>query len=52
MSRGEELTTSYLGELAMAPLEQRREWLRGAYGFECACQRCTVRCGDRARRLV
>ncbi|GLI66882.1 hypothetical protein VaNZ11_010880, partial [Volvox africanus] len=40
--RGAQVTTSYLGELALAPLEQRREWLRGAYGFECACERCTA----------
>ncbi|GIL64207.1 hypothetical protein Vafri_18177, partial [Volvox africanus] len=40
--RGAQVTTSYLGELALAPLERRREWLRGAYGFECACERCTA----------
>ncbi|EFJ48154.1 hypothetical protein VOLCADRAFT_104846 [Volvox carteri f. nagariensis] len=42
ISRGAEVTTSYLGELALAPLERRREWLRGAYGFECECDRCTA----------
>ncbi|GLC45330.1 hypothetical protein PLESTB_000310500 [Pleodorina starrii] len=40
--RGGEVTTSYLAEMALAPLERRREWLRGAYGFECACERCTA----------
>ncbi|GIL88422.1 hypothetical protein Vretimale_14985 [Volvox reticuliferus] len=39
---GAQVTTSYLGELALAPLERRREWLQGSYGFECACERCTA----------
>ncbi|GFR45950.1 hypothetical protein Agub_g7416 [Astrephomene gubernaculifera] len=37
---GAEVTTSYLADLALAPLQQRRQWLQGAYGFTCACERC------------
>lgn len=39
---GAEATASYLGELVLAPLKWRREWLHGSYGFTCECERCTV----------
>ncbi|KXZ52407.1 hypothetical protein GPECTOR_9g451 [Gonium pectorale] len=39
---GSEISTSYLADLAAAPLERRREWLRGSYGFECGCERCKI----------
>jgi hypothetical protein len=40
---GAEATTCYLADAQRAPVTKRREWLRGAYGFECACERCAVR---------
>ncbi len=39
---GGEATASYLGELVLAPLKWRREWLHGSYGFTCECERCKV----------
>lgn len=39
---GAEATASYLGELVLAPLKWRREWLHGSYGFTCECERCTA----------
>eukprot|EP00746_Dinoflagellata_sp_MGD_P026437 gnl/MRDRNA2_/MRDRNA2_162338_c0_seq1.p1 gnl/MRDRNA2_/MRDRNA2_162338_c0~~gnl/MRDRNA2_/MRDRNA2_162338_c0_seq1.p1 ORF type:complete len:267 (-),score=46.52 gnl/MRDRNA2_/MRDRNA2_162338_c0_seq1:22-822(-) len=41
LAEGEPITTSYmtLQELKQ-PVQIRRERLRGAWGFECACQRC------------
>jgi hypothetical protein len=42
LPKGAEVTTSYLGELAAAPLSTRRKALHGAYGFSCQCQRCKV----------
>jgi hypothetical protein len=40
--KGGEVTVSYLDQLAMAPLETRRGFLQGAYGFRCNCYRCKV----------
>ena len=39
VARGEELTHSYV-DLCLTTAE-RREILRGRYGFDCSCQRCT-----------
>ncbi|KAF8063050.1 hcp [Scenedesmus sp. PABB004] len=37
---GEELTASYLGRRAWAPVAARRAWLAGVHGFHCTCGRC------------
>lgn len=42
LSKGSEITTSYLGELAAAPVSARQQALKGAYGFSCGCRRCQV----------
>lgn len=43
LPKGSEITTSYLGELAAAPVSARQQALKGAYGFSCNCRRCQVR---------
>jgi len=39
---GAEITISYAGAMAAAPLRPRRAALRRAFGFECACGRCAA----------
>lgn len=40
VSKGAELTTNYIGDLLLAPLDVRREALEDTYGFVCRCHRC------------
>jgi hypothetical protein len=40
ISKGAELTTNYLGDLLMSPVDVRREALEDTYGFVCKCYRC------------
>jgi len=39
---GAELTISYAGPMAAAPLSPRRAALRRSFGFDCACRRCAA----------
>ncbi len=43
LRKGEEVTLSYLPGLgAMVPAEERREYLKSNFGFDCKCYRCKV----------
>jgi len=39
-AKGAELFANYIGDLAMAPLDVRREALEDVWGFVCGCPRC------------
>uniref|UniRef100_A0A7R9VHC9 SET domain-containing protein n=1 Tax=Chlamydomonas euryale TaxID=1486919 RepID=A0A7R9VHC9_9CHLO len=42
IERGSDVTVSYLQEMAMTPAQRRRQYLSGAYGFTCMCNRCKL----------
>ncbi|KAG2484323.1 hypothetical protein HYH03_016865 [Edaphochlamys debaryana] len=42
LAEGEEVTVSYFGRRALAPLPLRRSYLAQHYGFDCACRRCRM----------
>ncbi|KAG1654141.1 hypothetical protein FOA52_012187 [Chlamydomonas sp. UWO 241] len=42
IGKGNEVTVTYLDELTLTPLEQRRQYLQSAYGFKCTCHRCAL----------
>ncbi|GIL74232.1 hypothetical protein Vretifemale_4251 [Volvox reticuliferus] len=42
LSAGQQVTISYFGRRALAPLELRRAYLAQHYGFICSCERCTL----------
>ncbi|GLI70498.1 hypothetical protein VaNZ11_015404, partial [Volvox africanus] len=39
---GQQVTISYFGRRALAPLELRRAYLAQHYGFICSCERCSL----------
>ncbi|GLC61671.1 hypothetical protein PLESTB_001789500 [Pleodorina starrii] len=42
LAAGQQVTISYFGRRALAPLELRRSYLAQHYGFICTCERCTL----------
>ncbi|KAG2437690.1 hypothetical protein HYH02_011069 [Chlamydomonas schloesseri] len=42
LSPGQQVTISYSGRRALAPLAARRAYLLRHYGFLCACERCSL----------